>query len=121
MADAGDRRVAAVLGVIGAVLIGLDGLIDVARGVLYLAIGRGARAFLPFDQGLVFLVVALLIGVFSVLGGVRREASAIVAGAVLVVLAVVGWLALGLGSGLLSVLGTILALVAGVVFLVSGR
>lgn len=121
MADAGDRRVAAVLGLVGAVLIGLDGLIDVARGVLYLAIGRESHAVFPFDQGLVFLVIALLIGLFSVLGGVRREANAVAAGAVLVVLAVVGWLALGLGSGLLSVLGTVLALVAGVVLLVSGR
>jgi hypothetical protein len=40
---------------------------------------------------------------------------------VLLVLVVVGWLELGLGSGLFALLGAVLALVGGVVFLASGR
>jgi hypothetical protein len=119
--DAGDRKVGAVFGLLGAVLLALDGLLDLARGVLYLALGRGGHAFAPVDQGLILLVVGLIVGFFSVLGGLRPQARATVAGAVLVVIAIVGWLALGLGSDLFAILGTVLVLVAGVVFLVAGR
>ena len=117
----GDRRIAALCGLLGAVLIALDGLLDLVRSVLYLAIGRGGHAYLPFDQGVIFLVLGLLVAVFSFLGGVRRDAGATVAGAVLIAIAVLGWVALGLGSGLLSILGAILVLVGGIVFLASGR
>jgi len=117
----GDRRIAALCGLLGALLIALDGLIDVVRSVLYLAIGRGGHAYLPFDQSLIFLVIGLIVAVFSFLGGARREARAAVPGAVLIVIAVLGWVALGLGSGLLSILGAVLVLVGGVVFLASGR
>lgn len=121
LTEAGDRRVAALLGLLGGVLIGLDGLLDLARGVFYLVVGHSGHALYPFDQGVVEIVVALLVVLFSLIGGIRRESRPIVAGAVLVVLVAVGWFALGLGSGLLAILGAVLALVAGVVFLVSGR
>jgi hypothetical protein len=120
MSEYSDRRLAGLLGILGAVLIALDGLIDLARGFYYLAI-RGPHVYLPFDQALVFFVLGLLIGLFSILGGLRREGRATVAGAVLIVLVLVGWLALGLSSGVLALLGALLALVGGVVFLVSGR
>lgn len=121
MVDDSDRKIGAALGLVGSVLIALDGLLDVARGVVYLAIGRAGHAFQPFDQGLVLLVVGFISALFSLLGGVRRDAHATVAGAVLVVVAIVGWLVLGLGSGLLTILGGVLVLVGGVVFLASGR
>lgn len=120
VSEVGDRKIAAAFGLLGAVLIAFDGLLDLARSFLDLAVGRGGRAVLPFDQGLIFLVVSVIVVLFSVLGGWRREARAVVAGVVLVVIVVVGWLTLGLGSGLLSILGTVLVLVGGVVFLASG-
>jgi len=116
-----DRRIAAFLGLLGALLIGLEGLVDLVRSAIYLTVGSGVHAFLPFDQGVIFLFLGLLVGVFSFLGGMRGEGRATVAGAVLLVIVVLGWLALGLGSGLLAVLGAVLVLVAGVVFLASGR
>lgn len=121
MGDPSDRRIAALCGLLGAALIALDGLLDLVRSVFYVVVGRGVHALLPLDQALIFFVVGLIVAVFSVLGGFRREGRATVAGAVLIVLAVVGWLALGFGSGVLAILGTLLVLVAGVVFLVSGR
>jgi len=117
----GDRRVGALCGLLGAALIAVDGLLDLARGVYYLAAGHGWHSFYPFDQALILLVVALIIAVFSGLGGLRREGPGVVAGAVLIVLVVAGWLVLGFGSGVLAILGSILTLVGGVVFLVSGR
>jgi len=121
MSEFGDRKVAAVFGILGAVLIGLEGLLDLARGVYYLSVGHLGRAYVPFDQAIIFLVVALIVALFSVLGGVPREGRGVVAGAVLVVIAIVGWLPLGIASGVLAILGALLVLVSGVVFLVSER
>jgi hypothetical protein len=121
MDDPRDRRIGGLLGLLGAVLIGLDGLLDLARGLFFVAIGRVGPGYFPLDQGVILVVVALIVAAFSVVGGLRREGRATVAGAVLLVVVVVGWLELGLGSGLLSLLGALLGLVAGVVFLVSGR
>jgi len=121
MDDASDRRIAAFCGLLGGVLIGLEGLLDLARSALDLAGGRTGPASLPFDQGMVLLVLGLIIGVFAFLGGLRREGRAMVAGIVLLVVVILGWLALGLGAGLLSLLGAVLALVGGVVFLASAR
>lgn len=121
MTAEGERRIGAVFGLLGAVLIALDGLLDIARGVFYVVVGRGEHAYSPFGQAIVFLVVGLIIGLFSIMGAVPREGRATVAGAVLLVLAVVGWLVLGFGSGILAILGTVLVLVSAVVFLVSGH
>lgn len=118
--ERGDRTIAALCGLLGAVLIALEGLIDLARSVIYLAVGRGWHAFQPFDQGVIFLVLGLIVAVFSILGLHRREQRTTVAGVVLIVVAALGWLALGLGSGLLAIVGTVLVVVGGVVFLVSG-
>ena len=121
MSEVEDRRIAALCGLLGAALIGLEGLLDLARTLLALAFDRGRSALLPFDQGVVLVVLSLVIAIFSVLGGLRREGRPVAAGAVLLVLVVVGWLELGLGSGLFALLGAVLALVGGVVFLASGR
>ena len=110
-----------MLGLLGAALLALDALIDLVRGVVYLAVGRGFRAFGPFDEALVFLVVAAVVAFFSTLGGMRREDRSLLAGAVLVVVAIAGWLALGFAAGVLPLLAALLILIAGVVFLVAGR
>lgn len=119
MADWSDRAVGAVCGFLGAALLILDGLLDLVRGVIYLAIGRGLRAFGPFDQALVFIVIGGVVAVFTALGGVRRQSRAVAAGAVLVVVALAGWLVLGFGTGVLALLGSIFILIAGIVFLVT--
>ncbi len=121
MSDESDRRLGGLLGILGAVLIALEAIVDLVRGVVYLAIGRGAFGLGAFSEALILIVFAVLVAVFAVLGSRRRESRATVAGAVLIVLVVVGWLGLGVASGLLALLGLLLVLVAGVVFLVAGR
>ena len=118
MSDLGDRRLGAFLGLVGAVLIALDGFLDLARGIFYVLVSKGGHAFLPFDQALIDLVLAMIVAVFSAIGGLRGENRSLLGGVVLVVVVLFGWLALGLGVGVLSILGALLALVAGVVLLV---
>lgn len=119
--EPGDRRLGALFGLLGAALIALEGLFDLVRGVIYLAVGRGWHAFGSLDQAIILFVVALIVALFSILGGLRGAGRSITSGAVLVVIAVVGWLALGFASGILALLGGILVLIGGVVLLVSGR
>ncbi len=119
MAESSERKLGAVFGLLGAVLIALDGLLDIARSIFYAVVGRHGHILGPLAQALIFLVVAVIIGLFSVMGALRREGRALVAGVVLIVIAVFGWLELGFGYGLLALLGTLLTLIAGVVFLVS--
>jgi hypothetical protein len=119
-ADA-DRRLGMVLGLLGAALIVLEGLLEAIGGVIFLAVGRTMRAFGFWDHALLLLVVGLLMGFFAVLGRSRDTDRSLPAGVVLVVLVVVGWLVLGVTSGVLALLGSILVLVAGILFLLSGR
>jgi hypothetical protein len=121
MSDGGDRRIAAIFGVLGAALLVLEGFIDLLRGVVYLAIGRGFGAFGPFDQAVILVVMGLVVGLFALLGRYRSEGRSLVAGVVLIVIAIVGWLGLGFGSGILGLLGTVFVLVSGVVYLVADR
>jgi len=121
MAGSSDRYIGAVFGILGAVLLFVEAILDLVRGVVYLAFGHGVRAFGPFDQAIVLLVIGAIVAVFSMLGGSRREDRGVLAGAVLVVLALVGWLLLGFGTGVLALLASILVLIAGIVFLVSSR
>ncbi len=121
MSAEGDRRLGVLFGLLGTALIVVDGLVDIIGGAVFLALGRGLRAAGAFDQGLLYLVFGLLVGFFVVLGRSRGEDRSLAAGLVLVVLVIVGWLVLGTASGLLAVLGSVLVLIAGILYLVAGR
>lgn len=121
MVEAGDRRIGSLFGILGAILLGASGLLEGIRGVVDLAIGRGSGAFTPIEGALVLIVFALIVGFFSILGRSPTGDRSLLAGGVLIVLALVGWLLLGTATGVLALLGTLCALVAGVVFLLAGR
>ncbi len=113
-----DRRIAGTFGLVGAVLIVLDGVLGMLGGVLYWATGR---PFAAIDHGFVLIVVGVLLAFFAGLGRVGRDEYALAAGAVLVVFAIVGYLLLGFGNGVLALVGSVLVLVGGVIFLVASR
>ncbi len=110
-----------VFGLVGGGLIALEGLVDLVRGVVYLAIGYGVRAFGPFDQALLFLVIGVVIAFFAAVGGRRDSDRAVLSGVVLIVIVLAGFLVLGFGSGVLVLLGALLALISGVAFVVVAR
>jgi hypothetical protein len=116
-----DRRIASLFGFLGAALLIVEGLLDLLSGVVYFAVGHGGRAFGVFDQGLIFVVVGLIVGFFAAIGRREGDERSVVTGAVLLVVALVGWIALGFGSGVLALLGTVCLLIAGVVFLLAGH
>ncbi|MGD0249878.1 MAG: hypothetical protein ABSB97_03170 [Thermoplasmata archaeon] len=110
-----------ILGLLGAALIVLDGVLDAVGGAIFLVVGHGLLARGFWERSVLFLVVGCLMGFFALLGRSRGSDRSLTSGAVLVVLVVAGWLVLGLSSGVLALLGSVLVLVAGVLFLLSGR
>lgn len=117
----GDRRLALIFGVIGAVLLVAAAAIRLLVGVVLLATGHQLDALGSVNEAVVFLVVGLIIGFFSILGRSRGADRSVTVGVVLIVLALVGWLALGFGSSVLAILGAVFTLIAGILFLVAGR
>jgi hypothetical protein len=120
MTAASDRRLAMILGLISALLLVLDGIVSFARGFAYLALGSGYRAVgAALGQSVVLVVVGLVVGILSLLGRSPGQDRAVVAGIALIVIAIVGWLALGLGYGVLGILAVVFAFLAGIFFLLS--
>jgi hypothetical protein len=110
-----------IFGVIGAVLLVIAATLRFLAGAVLLATGRGFAALGSADEAVIFLVLGLVIGFFAILGRSRDADRSLAAGIVLIVLALVGWLALGFGSSVLAILAAIFTLIAGILFLVAGR
>ncbi len=121
MSAQSDRRIGSIFGYLGAALLGIGGIVRLVAGIVDLAGGRSARAFGAFEEALLLIAVALIVGFFAALGSSRATERSLGAGVVLIVLALVGWAILGFGSGVLGLLGIVMVLVAGIVFVVAGR
>jgi hypothetical protein len=121
MSATDDRGIAFVLGIVAAVLLLISALLHFVVGVALLVTGAAHSGVGSIGSSVVDVVVALLIGFFAFLGRARGSDRSVAAGVVLIVLAVVGWAALGFGGDLLALLAAVLALVAGILFLVAGR
>jgi hypothetical protein len=121
MSGAEDRRIAFVLGVLAAILLLLDALLHFVVGIAQLITGAVHFAAGSLGSSIVDIVVAILIGFFAYLGRSRGGDRSMTAGVVLVVLAVLGWLALGFAGSLLAIVAALLALISGVMFLVATR
>jgi hypothetical protein len=117
----GDRRIALIFGVIAAVLLVADAVLRFLAGIVFFATGRGLAALGSADEAVLYLVVGLVIGFFAILGRSRGADRSLAIGIVLIVLAIVGWLALGFGGSVLAILAAVFALISGILFLVAGR
>jgi hypothetical protein len=117
----GDRWLAVAFGLIGAVLLIVDAVIRFFVGIIFLAIGREFQGLGSVGASVIFLVVGLVIGFFAILGRARPGGRSMAVGAVLVVLALVGFLFLGFSSGVLAILAGVFTLISGILFLVASR
>lgn len=114
----GDRRLGLVFGLLGSLLILLDGALRAIGGAILVALGHGHGVLGTWDHAFLLMAIGLITGFLSVYGrsGVRDRGLA--AGAALIVLAVLGWFALGFGNEILALLGTILVLIGGILYVV---
>lgn len=121
MTRGSDRPIAMLFGLLGAALLVLDGLFDIARGAVLLAIREGPRTFHPFAEGLIYVVLGAIVAFFAILGRSRWGDGSLAAGVVLTVLAVAGWFVLGFTQSTIALLASVLVLISGLLFLVAGR
>jgi hypothetical protein len=117
----GDRRLAMIFGLIAAVLLVTAAILRLLVGAAFFVTGRELAALGSANEAVIFLVLGLVIGFFSLMGRSRTADGSLAVGVILVVLAVVGWLALGFGGSLLALLAAVFTLIAGILFLVTGR
>ena len=121
MVDQGNRRLGFIFGVLGALLLVLASLVRFVLGVVFVATGHGYLGLGSLAESVLYLVVGIIVGLFAFLGQRRGADQTLTAGIVLIVLAVVGWFALGFGGSLLALLGGVFALIGGILFVVAGR
>jgi hypothetical protein len=111
------RGLALGLGMLGAILIVLEGLIDAIRGVLFVVVGRTGFAFGAWSQSLVFVLLGIVLFVIVLYGRAARPDGTRAAGIVLVILPLLGFFLFGFLNGILVLLGAVLVLVAGILYL----
>ena len=121
MATGDDRRLGMIFGLLGGLLIVLDGLLRGISGAVLLAIGRSGAALGAWEHGILLIIGGLLLAFFAFYGRRGNRDRSLAAGVILIVLPILGWFVLGFGSGILSLVGAVLALIAGLLYLVSGR
>jgi len=114
------RSLARTLGILGAILILLGSLFTLVFGLATAALhesfeqGIGASA-LAIEQG----VVGFILLFFATISGSRQSEFAVAGGVILLVESLVALIVLG--GGVLVVIGLILTLIAGILFLVPSR
>lgn len=119
MPGRGYQGLAVLFGILAALLLVIAGVVDFVGGFVFLALGAGGHALGEWGRSVIDVVVGLLVGLFAVLGRSGDRDRSIASGAVLVVLAIVGWFGLGFGGELLALLASLFCLVAGILYLVS--
>ena len=113
-----ERAMGHLFGLVGGLLILLGGLAAVVFGFVDLAVGHAFGAAGALGEAVVLFVVGALVVLFAHLGEHGWKDRPVVTGVLLVVLAAVGWAALGFGANLLALVGGIFALLAGVLYLI---
>ncbi len=117
MAEFSEQRLAWGFGILGAVLVGLGGVLALLTAAFNLVGRHWGRAAYWGSTTVVLFVLAALVFFFAYLGHSSWSDRPVVPGIILVVLAVVGWIALGLGANVLALVGGLFVLLAGVLYL----
>jgi hypothetical protein len=113
-----ERSLGHVLALVGGVLIGLGAIVAFLFGSAELLIGHLMMGVGAIAEAFVLLVMAALVLVFAHLGEHAWKDKPGTNGLILVVLALVGWIGLGVGSNVVSLVGALLVVLAGVLYLI---
>ncbi len=117
MTEISEQRLAYWFGLLGGVLIGLGGLVSLLLGTADLILGRPIGALNAAGEGVLLLVVGGLALVFAWLGHRQWSARPVPSGVMLVLVAIVGWVVVGIGASLLGLVGSLFVFFAGVLYL----
>jgi hypothetical protein len=118
MEDTSERSIGHLLGIVGGLLIVVGGLVALAFGIADLLVGSAVAGAGAVSEAIVLFVVGGLVVLFSQMGERDWKARPFTSGVLLVVLALVGFVVLGLGANVVALIGGILALLAGVLYLI---
>jgi hypothetical protein len=118
MAEITEQKLGYGLGLLGGALIALGGLVSLVVGTADLILGRPYGAIDAASNAVVLFVVGGLAMFFAWLAHHDWSTRPLTSGILLVVLAVVGWAIVGIDSSLLALIGSLLAFLAGVLFLI---
>jgi hypothetical protein len=120
MASSGGRGLALLFGLLGAFLILLEGILDAVRGVGFLVFGRPGFAIGSWSQSLLFVALAIVLFLVVLYGQAARSDGRRAAGAVLVIVPLLGFVLFGFLDGVLVLLGAVLVLITGILDLFGG-
>jgi hypothetical protein len=118
MAEMTEQRLGFGFGVLGGVLIALGGLVSLVLGTADLILGRPIGALNAASEGVLLLVVGGLALFFSWLSHGSWSGRLVTSGVMLILVAVIGWIVVGIGSSLLALIGSLFVFLAGVLYLV---
>jgi hypothetical protein len=118
MAEMTEQRLGFGFGLLGGVLIALGGLVSLVLGTADLILGRPIGALNAASEGILLLVVGGLALLFSWLSHHSWSGRLVTSGVMLILVAVIGWIVVGIGSSLLALIGSLFVFLAGVLYLV---
>lgn len=117
MSELTEQRLGYGFGLLGGVLIALGGLVSLLIGAADLILGRPLGALGAASEAVVLFVVGGLAIFFAWLGRHEWSSRPLAGGILLVVLAVLGWIVVGVAGDLLALIGSLFVFLAGVLYL----
>jgi hypothetical protein len=118
MVELTERKLGYGFGLLGGALFLLGALVSIAVGTLDLVIRHPFGALGAMSEAVVLLVVGGLALLFAYLGHRAWSDRPLVSGVLLVLLAGIGWAALGFGDNVIALVGALFVFLAGVLFLI---
>jgi hypothetical protein len=118
MENTTERTVGHLFGLVGGLLIVVGGLVAALFGIADLVVGHTLAAAGAWSEAIVLFVVGGLVMLFAHMGEHAWKTRPVASGILLVILAVIGWAVLGLGTNVVALVGGIFALLAGVLYLI---
>ncbi|HYK93031.1 MAG TPA: hypothetical protein VEY07_03190 [Thermoplasmata archaeon] len=117
MADLTERTLGYGFGLLGGLLLLIGGILAMVMGAVDLAVSRPIGTIDAWSEAVILFVVGGLALFFSYLGAHAWKERALASGILLLLVALIGWAVLGIGSNLVALVGAIFVFLSGVLYL----